>query len=133
MLISNESKEIFYLSKSFVGKTHDYSMLKDEFPDNKNWFEDFIVRVDLGFLGIEKDYKCKEVIIPRKRIKNKELSEIDKESNKNKAKERIKVEHSICGMKRYKVLSDRLRVHDFSLYDNILEVCAGLWNFYLKN
>jgi len=28
-------------------------------------------------------------------------------------------------------LSDRLRVHDIELYNVILGVCAGLWNFYL--
>jgi hypothetical protein len=34
-------------------------MFEIEFPPEKNWFADFRVRVDLGFLGIEKDYKCK--------------------------------------------------------------------------
>ncbi|NJL12634.1 MAG: hypothetical protein HC913_06320 [Microscillaceae bacterium] len=32
-------------------------------------------------------------------------------------------------MKRYRILSDRLRMHDEGLYNTILEVCAGLWNF----
>jgi hypothetical protein len=46
---------------------------------------------------------------------------------------RIKVDHSIGGMKRYRILSDRLRNHLIDLYDDILGVCAGLWNFYLAN
>jgi hypothetical protein len=46
---------------------------------------------------------------------------------------RIKVEHSIGGMKRYRILSDRLRNHLIDLYDDILGVCEGLWNFYLAN
>jgi hypothetical protein len=49
------------------------------------------------------------------------------------ASERIKVEHSIGGLKRYRILSDRLRTHLIDLYDDILWVCAGLWNFYLAN
>jgi hypothetical protein len=47
------------------------------------------------------------------------------------ASERIIVEHSIGGMKRYRILSDRLRLHDFDFYDVILGVCAGLWNYHL--
>jgi hypothetical protein len=46
---------------------------------------------------------------------------------------RIKVEHSIGGMKRYRILSDRLRNHLIDLYDDILGACAGPWNFYLAN
>jgi len=133
MLIANESKEILYLSRCFVGKTHDYSMFKEEFPPKIDWFANFTLRVDLGYLGIEKDYTCKEIIIPKKRAKKKELSDDDRLNNKLKAKERITVEHSICGMKRYRILSDTLRIHDFYYYNDILEVCAGLWNFYLKN
>ena len=49
------------------------------------------------------------------------------------ASERINVEHSIGGIKRYRILSDRLRIHLIDLYDDILSVCAGLWNFYLAN
>lgn len=51
--------------------------------------------------------------------------------NKNQ-KKRIWVEHSIGGMKKYKFLAHRLRVHDFELYNDVLEICAGLWNFNLK-
>jgi len=28
-------------------------------------------------------------------------------------------------------LSDRLRMHDLDEYNEILGICAGLWNFYL--
>jgi len=108
-------------------------MLKEEFPPDKNWFENFTIRVDLGYLGIEKDYVCKEVFIPKKNSKLHKLSDDDKLSNKAKAKDRISVEHSIGGMKRYRILSDRLRIHDFSQYNDILAICAGLWNFYIKN
>lgn len=104
-------------------------MLKEEFPPSFNWFSDLKVRVDLGFA---KDYVCKQLIIPKKASKYHQLTENDRAENKQKAKERIYVEHSICGLKRYRILSDRLRIHDSQLYDDLLEICAGLWNFYLK-
>jgi hypothetical protein len=30
-------------------------------------------------------------------------------------------------------MSDRLRMHDLMKYDDALEVCADLWNFYSMN
>jgi hypothetical protein len=67
------------------------------------------------------------------RDKTKPLTESQKDENKQMASERIIVEHSIAGLKRYRILSDRLRVHLIDLYDDILGVCAGFWNFYLAN
>ena len=124
--------EVKYISRSYIGKSHDFSMIKEEFNPKKQWSKKFEVRLDLGYVGFGNLYKAKDVIIPIKRSKNKELTEKDKLGNKEKAKHRIKVEHCICGIKRYKILSHNLRIHDFALYDDVLEVCAGLWNFYLK-
>ena len=108
-------------------------MLLEEFPPEQEWFKNFRVRVDLGFLGIEKNYVCKELLLPNKKKKNQELNPVQKIENRLLARERIFVEHSIGGMKRYRILSDRLRVHDLSLYNVILGVTAGLWNFYLTH
>jgi hypothetical protein len=112
---------------------HDYRFLKEEFPPEQNWFAKFNVRVDLGYLGMAKDYVYKSIMIPHKKRKKHQLTDEQKRENRNLAAERVAVEHSIDGIKRYRFLSDRLRIHDLDLYDNILEVCAGLWNFYLSN
>ncbi len=107
-------------------------MFREEFPPEQNWFENFRVRVDLGFLGIDKEYKCKELLIPNKKPKKQELTAEQKEENKLLASKRIVVEHALAGLKRYRILSDRLRMHDLELYNVILGVCAGLWNFHLS-
>lgn len=111
---------------------HDFKILKEEFPPEQNWFEKFKVKVDLGYLGITKEYVCKVLSIPHKKPKKQELTALEKLENRVFAQERVKVEHAIGGMKRYRILSDRLRLHDFGLYDDLLEVCAGLWNFQLS-
>ena len=131
-MISNVKRKILYLSKCWVGKTHDFKLLKLEFPPEQNWFENFKVRVDLGYLGIAKEYVCKALSIPHKKPKKQELDAMQKLENRVFAQERVKVEHAIGGMKRYRILSDRLRMHDIDLYDDVLEVCAGLWNFQLS-
>jgi hypothetical protein len=109
----------------------DYGLLKILFPPTKEWFAQKKVRVDLGFLGIAKDYACLKVHIPHKKSKNNPLTDEQKADNHLLASDRIPVEHSFGGLKRYRVLSDRVRIHDWGLYDTILGVCAGLWNFYL--
>ena len=132
MALSNEPRQILYLSHCWVGKTHDYRVFKEEFPPAQAWFADFRVRVDLGFLGLAEDYVCKELLIPHKKPPKQELTQIQKEENKLLARERIVVEHALAGLKRYRILADRLRMQDLKLYDDILGVCAGLWNFYLS-
>ena len=108
-------------------------MFKQEFPPDQDWFKEFRVRVDLGFLGMDKDYTCQELFLPNKKKKKQDLSPEEKEENRQMASERIRIEHAIGGMKRYRILSDRLRVQDVRLYNTVLGVCAGLWNFYLTH
>ena len=62
---------------------------------------------------------------------NSSKSRPQKEENKILSSRRVIIEHSIGGIKRYRILSDRLRTHHIDLYDKILGVCAGLWNFYI--
>ena len=133
VVLSNLQREVLYVSYCWVGKTHDYGMFKEEFPPEQDWFKPFRVRVDLGFLGIEKDYVCKELFFPHKKKNKQNRSAEQKQENRLLASERIAVEHAIGGMKRYRILSDRLRVQDIALYNVILGVCAGLWNFYLRH
>lgn len=133
MIISTNSKFIHYISYCREGSLHDYRLLKENFPTQQDWFKNFSLRVDLAYLGISKDYQAKGVYMAHKKTKTKPLTKNQKLENKLMASERIKVEHSIGGMKRYRILSDRLRIHLIDLYDDIIGICAGLWNFYLTN
>lgn len=133
MSIATEGKEIRRLSPAYIGTSHDFSILKTEFPPCRDWFATFHVKVDLGYLGIAKDYARQTLSIPHKKTKEKPLSERQKDENRRMASERVCVEHGFAGLKRFRVLSDRLRLHRLDFYDVILGVCAGLWNFYLAN
>ena len=107
-------------------------MFQGEFPPAQPWFAHFRLRVDLGFLGIANDYVCKELRIPHKKPSKQELTPEQKAENKGLASQRIVVEHAHAGLKRYRILSDRLRMHNWGLYDVVLGVCVGLWNFHLS-
>lgn len=133
MIIANQDKVIKYVSDSHAGKLHDYQLLKDRFNPQQDWFKKFTLKVDLGYLGIQKDDSAVRVAIPHKKAKLRPLTDEQKDENKKMASERIRVEHCIGGMKRYRILSDRLRMHLVDFYDEVLGVCAGLWNFYISN
>lgn len=120
----------------YKGSTHDYNILQQCFDPKKDWFEELLVRLDLGFQGFADLYKYGELFIPfkKKRVAKGQSNELDDEQkklNKEQAKERIVVEHSIGGMKRYRILCNRLRIKATAFLDTIIGVCAGLWNFML--
>ena len=90
-------------------------MCKTEFPHSQPRFTDYEVRVDFGFQGFEKDYDVKQLFLPHKKPKKKELTAEQKADNKVLASERVVVEHRIAGLKRFRILSDRLRLPDLGL------------------
>lgn len=112
--------------------------MKQEFPPNITWFKEFIVHLDLGFIGFADLYPCKELNIPIKKQKatkeNKnELTDEQKEHNKRRSQQRIYVEHAIGGMKRYRILVNRNRLKNKEILNQTIGVCAALWNFCLDS
>jgi hypothetical protein len=131
LVLTNTHKRILFLSNAYHGSCHDYRMLKEEFDPNQGaWFDEHNLWVDLGFLGIQKDYDEK-ILIPAKKSKKRPLSEIQKYTNRCSSQIRIKVEHAIGGIKRFRILSDRLRMKSVIRYNQVAGICAGIWNFQL--
>jgi hypothetical protein len=56
---------------------------------------------DLGFLGVEKDFPEQKSLLPFKKEKDHELTEVQKDYNKNHSAKRILIEHVICRIKKY--------------------------------
>jgi len=132
MIIATEKKYIRYLSPSVNGKVHDFKLLKQLFNPTIKWFDNVHIKVDSGYTGFGKIDLSKSLHVPYKKTQNNPLSEEKKQFNKELSSKRIVVEQSIGGMKRYHILSNRLRLHSLDFYDKLLGVCAGLWNFYLS-
>lgn len=113
-------------------------MFKNEFKPKLNWFKNFNVYVDLGYLGFADDYKTKSLSIPYKKPNksknnpNPELTKEQKEYNKKIASIRVKSEHSIAGMKRYHCFADKYRNKIDSTKDYFKLLSAALWNFNLS-
>jgi len=137
-VIATLNTYILYVGVIFRGKNHDYGMFKTEFKPGLNWFKKFRIYVDLGYLGFADDYKTKKLLIPYKKPRksknnpNPTLTEEQNKHNKNVSSIRVKVEHAIGGMKRYKCFSDKYRnkINDTKSFFKILS--AGFWNFNLS-
>ena len=113
-------------------------MLKQEFPPEVDWFADLHVRVDLGYLGIQSDYRGDQIDIPTKKPRksqkhpNPQLSDEQRAANTALSRGRIVIEHAIGGMKRYAILVQTFRNRIEHFEDDVIGVCAGLWNLVLS-
>ena len=136
--MSLADKFMVFLGRTFSGRNHDYSMLKQEFPPEVDWFREIHVRVDLGYQGMPSDYKSDQIDIPHKKPRkshknpNPELTAEQKAGNKALSQVRIFVEHAIGGMKRYNILVHGFRNRKAHFEDDVIGVCAGLWNLVLS-
>lgn len=137
-VIITYSSKIVFLGDTNPGKIHDYKLLKDELPPNENWFKDVTVFVDLGYLGIAKDYSNNTTInIPHKKPRksknnpNPQLTDQQKEENKKLSRDRVKVEHVIGSMKRFYCLVHRCRNHLKEFKDYFIAIAAGIHNLKL--
>ncbi len=65
--MSSADKLITFLGRTFAGHVHDYTRLKVEFPPEQPWFQDVSVLLDLGYLGICKDYQGDPFKLPHKK------------------------------------------------------------------
>ena len=134
-MIAEPNKRIIFLGKTFAGRFHDYTLLKEELPPQQAWFSFLHVLVDLGYQGILKDYVGEQIHLPHKKprkTKKKPFSSFEqKAENRALSKIRVFVENAICGLKRYNVLVHRFRNHKLAFDDEVIALAAALWNFYL--
>ena len=88
---------------------------------------------DLGYLGVEKDFpKQKSSLSFRKKRNQQELSQEEKEQNKNHSRKRIVIEHTICRLKKYRIMSDVFR-NKLRKYNKVLDIVSGLVNYRIMN
>ncbi len=121
----NLKGEIIHKPPHSSGRRNDYAILKINHPVLS---EELMIFYDLGYLGVEKDFPDQTSVLPYKRKKGKELLDYQKEWNKLQSKIRIKVEHAISKIKKFRISSDTFR-NRLSRYDMISDIICGIVNF----
>ena len=111
------------------GKRHDYDIYKKNHPVNP---KQVVNVIDLGYLGVETDFQEQLSALPCKKKRNCELSAEEIGYNKMHSKKRIVIEHTICRLKKYRIMSDIFR-NRLRNYDRISDIVAGLVNYRIMN
>jgi hypothetical protein len=87
---------------------------------------------DLGYLGVEKDFPEQLSALPYKKRYQEELSQEETEYNKIHSKKRIVIEHTICQLKKYRIMSEVFR-NKLRKYNRISDIVSGLINYRIMN
>ena len=125
-LMVNTEGLILHKTGHSNGRKHDYDIYKHNHPTITPSQVDNIV--DLGYLGIEKDFPTVKSVLPIKKKKNTSLSNDDMRYNKNHSRLRIIVEHTICKIKKFGIMCTKFR-NKLRRYNNISDIVSGILNF----
>ena len=125
-LMVNTGGLILHKTGHSNGRKHDYDIYKHNHPTITPSQVDNIV--DLGYLGIEKDFPTVKSVLPIKKKKNTSLSNDDMRYNKNHSRLRIIVEHTICKIKKFGIMGTKFR-NKLRRYNNISDIVSGILNF----
>jgi hypothetical protein len=85
---------------------------------------------DLGFQGYRR--KGITIVQPKKKPPGGELTPPEKVANRAISSIRIRIEHAIGGVKRYRMVKDKIRLLRDGIRDTVMDTCCGLQNFRLQ-
>jgi hypothetical protein len=125
--VINETCHICFLSATYEGKASDKSLAELEgytLPHGSCLYQD---RGFQGFIlhGIT-------IVQPKKKPRGGELTPLEQATNCAISSIRIRIEHAIGGVKRYRIVKDKIRLLKDGIRDTIMETCCGLHNFRLQ-
>ena len=112
------------------GKRHDYYVYKKNHPVTPS--KQVVNVIDLGYLGVEKDFPEQLSALPYKKRYQEELSQEEKEYNTIHSKKRIIVEHTISRLKKYRIMSEIFR-NKLRKYNKVLDIVEGLVDYRITN
>jgi DDE superfamily endonuclease len=125
--VIDETCHICFLSDTVEGKEHDKSLADlahYTLPRGSHLYQ------DMGFQGFMLDGVT--IIQPKKKPRGGELTPPEKAHNRFISSIRIRIEHAIGGVKRYRIVKDKIRLLKDGIRDTIMETCCGLHNFRLQ-
>jgi hypothetical protein len=126
VVTEKRTKKVKVLSATCEGKKHDKKLADEQaipFPKGSRVWK------DTGFQGYEPEGVT--TYQPMKKPKGKELTAAQKQKNKKLSRERIGVEHSLGGIKVFRIVHDIFRNFHQGFDDLVMETACGLHNWRL--
>jgi hypothetical protein len=123
----NACCKIRFLTETVAGKKHDKKLADESaypLPAGSRLAQ------DTGFQGFTLEGVT--ILQPKKKPRGQALSEMDKHLNQWLASLRIRIEHAVGGVKRYRIVKEKIRNWKKGFRDAVLETCCGLHNFRLN-
>jgi DDE superfamily endonuclease len=127
LLVINETCHISFLSYTYEGKASDKSLAElagYTLPPCSCLYQ------DKGFQGFF--LPGITIFQPKKTPRGGELTPPEKATNRRISSIRIRIEHAIGGVKRYRIVKDTIRLLKDGIRDTVMETCCGLHNFRLQ-
>ena len=128
VITDKPSGKVVGLGPTHAGSRHDKACADDDgyvFPEGSTLYK------DSGFQGYEPDGVRTHQ--PKKKPRGKELTPDEKESNRLISRIRVKVEHSIGGIKVFRIVQDTFRNIKEGFVDLVMETACGLFNLRLAS
>jgi DDE superfamily endonuclease len=125
--VIDEACHVCFLSATYEGKMPDKSIADlagSTFPPGSCLYQ------DMGFQGFI--LAGITIVQPKKKPRGGELTPPAKAHNRVISSIRIRIEHAIGGVKRYRMVKDKIRLLKDGIRDSIMETCCGLHNFRLQ-
>ena len=126
-ILTNAESKVVFLTPTCEGRIHDKRIadIAGYAPPAGS-----VLYQDTGFQGFTAPGV--KIIQPTKKPKNQDLIPQEKAYNRKIASIRVRVEHAIAGIKRFRIVKDTLRNTKIGFADLVMETCCGLHNFRLN-
>lgn len=124
--LCDASGYLYFLSPSFEGSVHD-KRIWDELSvqtAGQNLF------MDLGFIGAQRGRL--DIILPFKKPDNGHLSLIQKQLNRALSSMRVTIEHAFGGVKRLKIIREKIRLKGFDKRELVMKIAVAFHNFRIR-
>ena len=111
------------MSQTFEGSVHDKKICDEEelkFPDKITLYQ------DSGYQGFKPENI--DVKMPTKKPKGKELTDQQKELNREQSKVRVLIEHVNASVKRCRIVKDKFRSWVYEWRDEVIIIACALHN-----
>jgi hypothetical protein len=127
LTLNDAACKIRFLSVTVEGKKHDKKVADEQayrLPAGSRLLQ------DTGFQGFSVPEV--QIVQPKKKPRGQPLSDVDKHCNQWIGSLRVRAEHTISGVKRYRIVKERIRNWKAGFRDRVLAICCGLHNFRLN-
>jgi DDE superfamily endonuclease len=125
--VIDEACRVCFLSATYEGKAHEKSLADlagYTLPSGSGLYH------DLGFQGFV--LAGVTIVQPKKKPRGGELTPPEKATNRRLSSISIRLEQAIGGVKRSRIVKDKIRLLQDGVRATIMETCCGLHNFRLQ-